>query len=145
MKEVIRELTHAVAEVYDPSSELRLGLRYVDQIPLPSGSESWSSLIPANLLGIGLDEKLGQAVLASDQRVLLQLDADTRCLFRHGLLADEKGEFGKYYLLDYDAFRENYGPYDADSIDHAIETLHDYAGRLFKVSVTDELYSWLKG
>jgi uncharacterized protein (TIGR04255 family) len=145
MKDVIASLAHAVEQVYDPASELRLGLRYVDQVTLPEGSEDWRELIPESFLGLALDPRLGSAVVASDQRILLQLDEINRCLLRHGLLANEQGEFGKIYLLDYDAFRENAGAYAASEVEVGIEALHDYVGQLFRASLTDKLHAWLKG
>jgi uncharacterized protein (TIGR04255 family) len=145
MREAIAAMAAAVAEVYDPANEIRLGLRYVDQIALPEANDNWQGLIPDHLLGVALDPRLGEAVLASDQRVLLQLDDEVRCLFRHGLLANDQNEFGKVYLLDYDVFRENGGSYSAADVEAGIDFLHDSAGRLFRASVTDRLYDWLRG
>ena len=145
MSATIVSFADAVTEVYDPAAELRLGLRYIDQVPMPDGKHAWDGLIPEHLLGVTLDPRIGPGVLASDQRVLLQLDAQVRCLMRHGLLANEGGELGQVYLLDYDLYRENAGPYTSSSIAQGVEALHDYVGRLFLASITSELYSWLTG
>lgn len=145
LSEQIAAFAQAVAEVYDPSSELRLGLRYVDQIALPEGHDRWEGLIPEAVLGIATDPGLGSGVLASDQRVLLQVADGARCLMRHGLLADSTGAFGKMYLLDFDVYRDNGGPYDAQSVTDGADALHDIAGALFRASITDELYTWLRG
>lgn len=145
MRETVKAFANAIAEVFDPASELRLGLRYIDQVPLPEGKASWEGLIPDSLLGLALDGRVADAVLASDQRVLLQLDEQHRCILRHGLLANPQGEFGKMYLLDYDVYRETSGKYDPGSIVDGAEALHGYIGRLFRACITDELYEWLRG
>lgn len=145
MRTAITRFAEAVAQVYDPSSELRLGLRYVDQVPLPDGRDSWEGLIPEHLLGMATDVRLGPGVLASDQRVLLQVSPEARCVMRHGLLADGNGSFGRMYLLDYDVFRENCGPYDPGSVASGADYLHTLMGGLFMASITEELYAWLRG
>jgi len=145
LREQIAGFAAAVAEEYDPSSELRLGLRYVDQIALPDERDGWEGLIPEAVLGIATDSRLGSGVLASDQRVLLQASDSARCLMRHGLLADATGAFGKVYLLDFDVYRESSGSYDAQSVAEGADALHDIAGALFCASITDELLTWLRG
>lgn len=144
MRATIVAFAEAVAEVYDPSSELRLGLRYVDQVRLPEGHDDWDGLIPEHILGIVKDAHLGGGVLVSDQRILLQIAPDARCVLRHGLLADE-GSFGRVYLLDYDIFRDNFGPYSAAAVAQGADALHGYAGGLFMASITPALYKILKG
>lgn len=145
MRATVTAFGEAVADVYDPSSELRLGLRYVDQVPLPDGRDGWEGLIPDHLLGIATNPRMGPGVLASDQRVLLQVSPEARCMMRHGLLADAEGSFGRVYLLDYDVFRENSGPYDPASVVTGVDDLHALIGGLFLASVTEDLYAWLRG
>lgn len=145
MRATFVAFAEAVAEVYDPSSELRLGLRYVNQVPLPDGHDDWAGLIPEHILGIAKDARLGSGVLASDQRVLLQVAPDARCVMRHGLLANETGTFGRVYLLDYDIFRENGGSYSAASVAAGADALHVFVGGLFKASITPELHQMLRG
>lgn len=144
MLATVMAFAEAVGEVYDPSSELRLGLRYVDQVQLPDGHNDWSGLIPEHILGIANDTHLGSGVLASDQRVLLQVAPDARCVMRHGLLADESGSFGRVYLLDYDIFRENAGSYSPESVADGADALHAFVGGLFMASITPALYKMLR-
>lgn len=145
MRATIVAFAKAVADVFDPSSELRLGLRYVDQVPLPEGHDDWAGLIPERILGIANDPHLGSGVLASDQRVLLQVAPDARCVMRHGLLADEAGVFGRVYLLDYDIFRENAGSFSAAAVAEGADALHSFVGGLFKASIMPELHQMLRG
>lgn len=141
----VKSFVSAVAEVFDPGSRFRLGLRYVDQIPLPEGRDSWLGLIPDSLLGMYADDPFASGVLATDERVLLQLDEATRCVMRKGLLADDSGKPGASFLLDFDVFKEQADRYDMEGIMAGLNALHAYSGQLFRSSVTDELFSWLKG
>lgn len=143
-KAVLDTLMEAVGAVFDPATERRLGLRYIDQVTLPEGYEDWSKLVHESLLGLTADSRFEGAVLGSDQRVMLQLEGDARCVLRHGLLPVPDGDGVGQYLLDFDVFREN----RAFSVEAAIEgaeLLHHFVGRLFMACITDDLYKWLKG
>lgn len=135
----------ALADVFDPGVEQRLGLRYINQIELPNGEHDWSQLVRQSLLGLSGDPAFSGGVLGSDQRVLLQLDGPIRCVLRHGQLADqETGRPGLAYLLDFDVYREG-GVFDPDTAATGVDALHSYVGRLFRACITDRLYKWLKG
>lgn len=124
-RNLVERLAAAVTAVFDPATELRLGLRYVNQVSLPDGHSAWQGLVPDALLGVSLDSRFAGGVLASDQRLLLQVDDDARCLFRHGLLADPETErLGAAYLLDYDVYRENRA-FDAERTTTGADVLHD--------------------
>ncbi|MDT5046290.1 MAG: hypothetical protein QOG75_2143 [Mycobacterium sp.] len=136
----------AVTEVFDPSQCLRLGLRYIDQIPLPDGKDSWEGLINDFVRGLVDAPTFGSSILGADQRHLLQLAGGARCMFHQGLLADEHSQLASNtYLLDYDVFIETPRPYDPTDIATQAATLHDHVGALFRASIEDELFSWLKG
>jgi uncharacterized protein (TIGR04255 family) len=135
-----------VAKVLDPAQRLRIGLRYVDQVPLPDGQDDWTGLIPDELLGVGAHPVLGTLVTATEHRCLLQLAPDARCLFRHGLMQEADPAQGTApYLLDYDVFNDSPAPFGVEDLRDAAEALHQYAGALFRASVTEDLYAWLKG
>lgn len=141
----LTDLAQAVATVLDPAQRLRLGLRYVDQVAMPNDAESWEGLIPDSLLGVVRDDRYGASILGSEQRHLLQLDGDARCLLRHGLLPDSEGRPYGAYLLDYDVFSDAAAVFDAGEVSACAARLHSYAGALFRITVTDRLYEWLKG
>ncbi len=144
-QQVFAAVARALAQVFDPAAEQRLGIRYVDQIPLPDGHREWTALVRESLLGLTQDPAFAGDVLASDQRVLLQLEEDARCVLRHGQLADPTtGKVGGVYLLDFDVYREG-RPFDAASAMDGVALLHRYVGKLFKACITDELHKWLKG
>lgn len=145
MSEKLYAIADAVTKVLDPAQRLRIGLRYVDQIPLPDGKNDWSGLIPDELLGVRTHPALGALVTASEQQCLLQLLPDARCLFRYGLVQEDDPKKEASYLLDYDVFNDSPGPYGVEDLRVATEALHKYAGSLFTASVTPDLYAWLKG
>ena len=134
----------AAATVFDPSSRLRLGLRFVDKIQMPEGKESWDGLITDALLGMASDSRFKDGVLASDQRVLVQYPDGTRCLLRHGIMP-EVGVSLPIFLLDFDVFTEGKDRFDASEIATVSENLHLQMGRTFRTCLSDEMYQWLKG
>jgi uncharacterized protein (TIGR04255 family) len=135
----------ALADVFDPGVQQRLGLRYIDQIPLPEGEDDWQALVRESLLGLSGDTMFADSIVASDQRVLLQLDDGIRCVLRHGQLAEPATDRpGGAYLLDFDVYREG-GLFDPAAADAGADVLHGYVGRLFRACITDRLYAWLKG
>jgi len=136
----------AVAVVFDPAQCLRLGLRYIDRIQLPDGKESWAGLIKDFVRGVVDTPTFGSSILGADQRHLLLLDEGARCMFHQGLEIDEKTQLASNgYLLDYDVFVETPRPYDAADIATQADKLHAHVGALFKASIEDELFAWLKG
>jgi uncharacterized protein (TIGR04255 family) len=143
-REVIASLALAVAEVFDPATERRLGLRYIDQISLPDGHLDWSGLVHESLLGVTANEVFRDGVIATDARVLLNLDDGVRCVLRHGLLPADGGSSAGQYLLDFDVFREN-GAFSAASAVEGADGLHQFVGRLFMACISGDLYSWLRG
>jgi uncharacterized protein (TIGR04255 family) len=135
----------ALADVFDPGVEQRLGLRYIDQIPLPDTDDDWRALVRESLLGLSGDSAFSAGVVASDQRVLLQLDDRIRCVLRHGQLADPAtNRPGAAYLLDFDVYREG-GLFDPDTAAAGADALHSYVGRLFRACITERLFQWIKG
>lgn len=143
---IVTQAASAVSETLDPSQCLRLGLRYIDQVKLPDGKESWDGLITDSVRGLVNSSRFGNAILGSDQRHLLLLDEDhTRCMFHHGLAEIDGEPPGSTYLLDYDVFLDQPRAFEVDGIAAQAEVLHGYAGALFHVSIEPELHGWLKG
>lgn len=145
MSDSLYAIANAIAQVLDPAQRLRIGLRYVDQIPLPEGKDDWHGLIANELLGVRAHPVLGALVTATEHRCLLQIAPEARCLFRHGLMQTADPERGAPYLLDYDVFNDSPASFSLEELRDVTEALHNYAGSLFIASVTSDLYTWLKG
>jgi uncharacterized protein (TIGR04255 family) len=136
-------LCTAVSKVFDPALQLRIGLRYVDKISMPSGKESWDGLISDSLLGIASDSRFKDGIMATDQRALIQYPDGSRCVLRHGLFPDE-GDMPAF-LLDFDVFLEGKESFNPSSISEVCQTLHEHNSRTFRTCLTEELYEFLGG
>jgi uncharacterized protein (TIGR04255 family) len=134
----------AAATVFDPAVRFRIGLRYVDKIPMPEGKESWDGLISNSLLGMASDSQFKDGILASDQRVLIQYSDGIRCLLRHGIMPEAEVPL-PFFLLDFDVFTEGKDRFDVSDIATVSENLHLRVGQTFRTCLTDEMYELLKG
>jgi uncharacterized protein (TIGR04255 family) len=128
----------AVDEALGPQRQHRLGLRYVNQFELPDGVSNWEGLIPSELLGPVTSGVLKDGVVAAEQRIVLNIAGGIRCVFRHGAFEDTDGN--KKYVLDYDLGYEDISPFDVEACLDAAEALHTAAWRLFRVTITDDLF-----
>jgi uncharacterized protein (TIGR04255 family) len=141
----LSHLVDCTAEIVDPALEQRLGMRYVDRITEPrlTNAPAWAKYIRPELLGPILHPAFGPHVQATQQQVVLSLDAETNCGLRHGLLGNpESGTVD--YVLDYDLYREGGRPFDADNIKQVLETFHTAALQLFQASITEDLLELLR-
>jgi uncharacterized protein (TIGR04255 family) len=101
------------------------------------------------LLGPLSDERINTHVKQAIQQIVLRFDPDEGISFRHGVLEGtavqprpgEEPPTSRYYLLDYDAFREypRAGSLlvDPEVICSQVETQHEVIHRLFRWSMTD--------
>jgi uncharacterized protein (TIGR04255 family) len=142
----LHDLADAVSTHLKPAMELRLGLRYVDRIEVPSVTEprDWQGLINENLLGPIKDAQLGPSLQAIQQLLQLQAQDDIQALLRHGTQRDESS--GTWpYLLDTDCFRTGSRQLNADSLISGADELHLLALQLFQASITPQLMGILVG
>lgn len=133
----LRSLLRSIGEVVDPDKVARVGVRYLNQIKIPDGASGWQGLIPDELLGASLHPRLRDGVIATENKMVLAIDDQVRCLFRYGQFTDVDGQDG--YLLDYDVYREQEIEFDADSLVHTAKALHSVAWSLFRTTTTEEL------
>lgn len=139
--QTLTKLIAAVEEVISPDQVRRVGLRYVNQIALPEGHETWDGLIPNEVLGLAAKDSLvAQDIWATEQRVALKVDDEIQCIFRHGLFTDTEGD--RKYLLDYDIYREASRGFGAAEISRTTEALHERVWLLFRATVTENLFKY---
>lgn len=142
-KATFAQLVHAVSETVSPRESRRLGLRYVNQIAMPSGHGSWDDLIPDELLGPAASRSpFSTGVVATEQRVVLGMEKGLKCLLRHGSFSGPQGQ--PLYLLDFDIFRDTPTVFDASAIIEEVEGLHNAVYDLFRVTITAELFQRLR-
>lgn len=140
----LTELARAVEEHLRPALEMRLGLRFVDQIRYPRASHpaSWSGLIEDALLGAVQHAPFADALEAL-QSVAQLRGTDAQVLLRHGTSPDQDGNWT--YLLDTDCFRSVSRRFSAETLLGDAEGLHRLALQVFQASITDRLYRILAG
>lgn len=138
----MRELLEATAEHIGPEIEQRLGLRYIDRITEVAADSpaDWRPYIAAELLGLAVHERLGDAVKTTRQQVTLDLGEGYSSTVSHGFVPEDTR---LNYLLDFDLFREGGRPFSVEEVSDALEVLHDDAGKLFLAAITPELYEVL--
>lgn len=142
-EENFKSIVQATESVLDPAQIVRIGVRFVDQFSLPEGFLTWDGLISKSLLGVTADERLGDGVVITDYRTLLEYVDGAKCLLRHGNLLDNSGV--SKFLLDFDVFNDNHESFDPGHILSELNKLHIYAGQTFRTSITEDLYKWLEG
>jgi len=144
----LRELLAAFGESFPHTIGTRVGLRYINEIR--AADERWADVVRPGLLG-----PLGEPELAGEidqviQQLVLKVDDDQGINFRHGVLEGtavqpspgDEPPVSKFYLLDYDAYREYPRPgsllLDPDVVCRQVETHHEAIERLFRWSITED-------
>lgn len=135
------QLVEAVVSRISPTTEQRLGLRYVDRVTQPkvSSPDDWREYISEPFLGPVIHPTVGRYVKNSQQQTVLALDEGISALVRTGfaLEGDPGGDLA--YLLDFDVFRSEVRAFESGSLLDGAEALHEINLRLFQQAVTTVL------
>lgn len=143
--ELFGKVCSATQEVFDPSNQLRLGVRFVNDFALPPHKENWKGLIPNEILGLAGSEIFMDGVFASDQRTILIFEDNTKCILRHALFKTDPQSLRPNFLLDFDAFDDIPVKFDKNQIKQSADQLHLNIGKSLTSCITDEMRSWLVG
>ncbi len=145
-------LAEAVAEHYQPAEMTRIGLRFINELRLPSQEPEaeMARAIAAPVLGIAGTVELIGAIDNVQQVVELHGDG-SRLLVRHGLVRSGgttvdplQGEAlpaqlsDPFYLLDIDVFAEETLPFSAEGVETRLRRFNDEARSLFAWAVNEE-------
>jgi uncharacterized protein (TIGR04255 family) len=140
-------IVQAVDEHVGPAIEHRLGLRYVDQIPVPNAqidtAVDWQPYFVPELLGLISNEVLGSAVVGSRQQVDFVVIGDVRCSLRHGFSLLPNGKPGPY-VLDFDVYREKARAFDTTGILQTLDEFNRTAVSLFQQIISDALFESIR-
>jgi uncharacterized protein (TIGR04255 family) len=150
-------LLQALAEVRQPDGILRVGLRYIDEIRVPSveAFADWDGWVSDRLLApLGLDDEAGPSAAT----IALQYGTPPGFVttfraapFSSGRTVQEEGPLrvpfstpdGPYFMLDTDASwvdpDRQVPEFDVGAIVDILDQLHDPAHRLFEASITEQL------
>lgn len=136
-------LFDAVANVLEPATVSRLGLRYVDKIVRPEiqTPAGWQPYLSATLLGPILDEGFGPGVVAAQQQVDLDAGDGFRCALRHGTLRESEDALA--YILDIDAYLDGLRPFDLDILKEQVDRLNTISLQVFQRATSRQLIETL--
>jgi uncharacterized protein (TIGR04255 family) len=145
----LRNVMSALAQTAHPRVETRLGLRYVNQIEVPSVSQpsDWTKLLQPAIVGdLSGDAPLAASIITLHQMMQLDIGDGARLTFRHGLPGEAAASNGAglAYLLDFDCSRQQEMPLDIDSIVAEADRFNTTITSLFQWCLTDELRKELK-
>lgn len=124
----------AVGEILQPNAAQRVGLRYVNEIPLTAPDE-WRGLFAPELLGFAADDAVSDRVVQTAAQATVSVD-EHYLTVRHGLLL--QGDEPKAYALDLDAFMGPTPTFDVDALLASASTLKTTCWSFFRAAVTDE-------
>jgi uncharacterized protein (TIGR04255 family) len=135
-KDEVQRRSASFCETFDVTSLTRIGLRYVNEIPLPTQQSDSMTRYVRPLV------EFDRIPLDSVQQFALQMAAkqgDHMVLVRTAMLAGPI----RTYILDIDAYTETEKP--AGEIGTLLDGFHDAVQRVFLDHVTDEYKKVMKG
>ena len=155
----LKAILEAVVEHIAPALQMRLGLRYIDEIRIPDTvpvNETWADWVDGSLLGPApMGSRLG--LLAAEWQGLVRFDAGPgrsivlRYGPREGYAVDPGGDLkrptadsGPFFLLDIDSFWTPTGEipeFDSGRILAVVDELHAPVSQLFESLITERLRS----
>lgn len=141
----LERLLGAVSELVRPAACHRVGLRYVNRLPLPpSGNmRDWAEWIRPELLGPLTHPGLMEGITSVQQQVEIDVGDGIGCLLRHGALKDAR-EVVAGYLLDLDVFSQVPHRFSAESTATLANDLNSTALALFQLSLTQQYVEKLR-
>lgn len=132
-------LLHLVAAEARPPQVNRLGLRFVDEVPVRDARtiDDWARFIDASLLGSEASPARDGRVTRTIQHVAIDMGGDTVNL-RHGYtrVGDGAGGPPSVYLIDTDISAVDV-PWDIPAILERVDRYHGWAWSLFIRSLTE--------
>jgi len=149
----LHEALSALRRSFPQAVGTRIGLRYINEIR--TADHGWDDAIRPALQGSLAEPEFSEHVDQAIQQVVLKFEGNQGINVRHGLLEGtavqprpgEDPPTSRFYLLDYDAYREYPRPgsllLDPEVIGEQVGILHEAISRLFRWSITKEYTSSL--
>jgi len=134
------DVCREVVETMEISQRDRIGLRYINHIPI-SPEDDLREIIQTSLLGVA-GEPLGGAkkLIRSFQEVVFEQE-DGFVTLRHGLLNSEGNDT---YVLDFDYFSEIHTPLDLQEQDQTLIDFNHAIFDIFKGSLSKDAFDSFK-
>lgn len=144
-----------VATHFQLRHQLRIGLRYINELRHPAGDNYsvWSQWLNPELIGPNLDGIFGGDVEQTIGEIRTHRE-DGTILLRHGFLKGTTviptlaypAKTGPFYLLDLDYYDETATRFSASASADCLVRYNDVLYRVFRWSIGDsELYHYLRG
>jgi uncharacterized protein (TIGR04255 family) len=136
-----RSISAAVQKHLTPSRQLRIGLRYVDELRAKGADhpDGWIDLLAPEVIGLAASKEWGSKTRQSFQEWILELD-DVRCTLRHGFLPGAVHGREPFYLLDTDCYVEKVAQFDPDAQLKDLDRFNDLAYKVFRYALAKPLY-----
>jgi uncharacterized protein (TIGR04255 family) len=134
--EEFRAAVSACAEIFQPKRQIRLGLRYVNEVQDKRLADDVRAIINPELVA-----PVGSAVTGGLLRSLAELRVSESLgvfVVRHGLVDDTT------YLLDFDYFSESQRDFDPQQVIETVEGFHHVIEPFFVWSLSDSYLAELK-
>jgi uncharacterized protein (TIGR04255 family) len=141
---LLHRLLQGVGDELKPKIEQRVGLRYVDQLMIPTQdleAELRKRLSP-ELLGPLVGAPFGESVIRSQQVLEIDGPQDLSVLFRHGIDGGTTPNEAQY-VLDYDCFSQTGRAFEIANLKDQLEKLHRLALQVFQATLLPAYFSTL--
>ena len=132
-------------EVYEVSQVDRIGLRYINQVKIPSGDPlDWEGYVHDNLVDatLGPSQLTGER-LARSMHAINWTNEDHRITFQFGLHNSDFPEAiaKKEFILDYDCY--TVGPVDGSEASKFLRIFNEIIGKLFEACIGQKLRDFM--
>src|SRR5215210_1052029 len=113
----LEALLNALNETITPRAQQRLGLRYVNRLPMPENATAadWETRVAPEFLGPLSHPALKDGILSVQQQAEIQIDDRIQCVVRQGMLREPMALKANSYLLDFDLFSAETELFDPSS------------------------------
>jgi uncharacterized protein (TIGR04255 family) len=142
----LRMIFDALAKTLKPRVEVRLGLRYVNELQLDAvtAPSDWSRYLRPELVALTASDVLAPAAANAQQTIQVDGGDGAVLNFRHGFPGSLIDEVERpVYLLDFDCFREGQRPLDVNAALAEADRFNTMITSLFQWCITEELWKEL--
>lgn len=136
---MLANVLHAAAEAMEPVAVARLGLRFVNVLAAPSGSD-WTKWLHPAVLGAITAPELAPGLVGQSQQLLFHVAAGVSSAVRTG---PQPGNTA--YLLDIDTFSEPTSVWNVEKVIDGFATLNGHGVALFQALITPAMLNELRG
>ena len=145
IKKEFLDVLNVCFEVFPELQGKRLGLRYINNINLPSGDPlAWGDYLDSKMLGI-FDFATDQKYLSRVFHILDYNYGDYSLRYQFGLANPDYPASikQKAFVLDIDTYYQ--GLYDREEVSGSLDKFHEKSQTLFELSITDQFRRILNG